>query len=168
MRSLTSLSSFAMKASRLHGLGLVGGTVTHGNGAVGDLRLAQDQHVGHAVNLTGGANLVADLLVAVVQLHADALAVQCAQTHLAGIIERSCRRRAGTFTCTGASQVGNLPAKCSVRMPMNRSMEPKHNAVDHDRALLGRRPRPHTPGQSSAGQLDSPAEWCRTARYVPG
>ena len=27
-------------------------------------------------------------------------------------------------TCTGASQNGNAPAKCSIRMPMKRSNEP--------------------------------------------
>ena len=26
--------------------------------------------------------------------------------------------------CSGASQSGNAPAKCSIRMPMNRSMQP--------------------------------------------
>ena len=29
-------------------------------------------------------------------------------------------------TCSGASQSGKAPAKCSVMTPMNLSMEPKH------------------------------------------
>ena len=28
-------------------------------------------------------------------------------------------------TCTGASQTGKAPAKCSIRMPMKRSRDPK-------------------------------------------
>ena len=39
-------------------------------------------------------------------------------------------------TCSGASQVGNAPAKCSVMTPMKRSMRAEHNAVDHDRTVL--------------------------------
>ena len=30
----------------------------------------------------------------------------------------------GYFACTGASQSGNAPAKCSVRIPINRSILP--------------------------------------------
>ena len=41
-----------------------------------------------------------------------------------------------TFTCTGASQAGNAPAKCSVMTPMNRSMRAQHHPVDHDGAVL--------------------------------
>ena len=51
----------------------------------------------------------------------------------------SCRAvgdRAERCTCTGASHTGNAPAKCSVMMPMKRSMEPRHHAVDHNRAAL--------------------------------
>ena len=40
-----------------------------------------------------------------------------------------------TATCTGASQSGNAPAKCSIRMPMKRSNDAEQRAVDHERAL---------------------------------
>ena len=44
--------------------------------------------------------------------------------NLLGIIPCIYRRSAVLLTCTGASQVGNAPAKCSIRIPMKRSMEP--------------------------------------------
>ena len=42
-----------------------------------------------------------------------------------------------SWTCTGASQVGNAPAKCSIRMAMKRSKRAEDRAVEHDRAVLG-------------------------------
>ena len=47
-----------------------------------------------------------------------------AQQELSGHIPCIYRRSAVRVTCTGASQVGNAPAKCSIRIPMKRSMEP--------------------------------------------
>jgi len=38
-----------------------------------------------------------------------------------------------TFTCTGASQTGNLPAVCSMTEAMKRSKLPKNRPVDDDR-----------------------------------
>ena len=36
-----------------------------------------------------------------------------------------CLKSGSTLTCTGASHVGNAPAKCSIRIPINLSMDPK-------------------------------------------
>ena len=35
-----------------------------------------------------------------------------------------CGAEGSTIAWTGASHVGNFPAKCSVKIPMNRSIEP--------------------------------------------
>ena len=41
-----------------------------------------------------------------------------------------------TVACTGASQTGNAPAKCSMMTEMNRSMRSRDRAVDHDQAFF--------------------------------
>ena len=70
-----------------HRLGLVGGTVAHGHDVVLGLFLADDEHVGHTVDLTGLANLVADRFGAVVDLHTDAHVAQ-AVVGGAGVVVR--------------------------------------------------------------------------------
>ena len=69
--SLDLLEHLGNKLVNAHLNGLVG-TIADGNIAGLDLLLAQDKHVGHAVDAAGLADLVADLLVAVVADHADA------------------------------------------------------------------------------------------------
>ena len=38
--------------------------------------------------------------------------------------------------CTGASQTGKAPAKCSISTPRKRSVDPGHRAVQHHRRVL--------------------------------
>ena len=86
--------------------GLVG-AVADGDIAGLDLLLAQDEHVRHAVDGTGLADLVADLLVAVIAHGADAGGLELGG-HLVGV--GTALLGDGTLTWTGASHVGNLPA----------------------------------------------------------
>lgn len=69
--SLDLLGHLCHKLVNAHLNGLVG-AIADGNVAGLDLLLAQDEHVGHAVDAAGLADLVADLLVAVVADHANA------------------------------------------------------------------------------------------------
>ena len=95
--------------------------------------VANDDHIRNLVNLCF-ADFIANLLVAFVHGYAEALISQLLQTSLAHGILRSV---IGMMrTCSGASHVGNAPAKCSVITPMKRSMEPENNAVDHNRTVL--------------------------------
>ena len=52
-----------------------------------------------------------------------------------GVLRRASRRPAAPRACTGASQVGNAPAKCSIRMPMKRSKRAEDRPVDDHRPL---------------------------------
>ena len=82
------------------------------------------------------ADLRAQLFVALVDLHPQSGRPQL-RCHLAPHSRGTSPRAASTIACTGASQSGNAPAKCSMRMPMNRSMRPEDGAVNHDRPMLG-------------------------------
>lgn len=68
---LDLLEHLRNKLVNAHLNGLVG-AIADGDVAGLDLLLAQDEHVGHAVDAAGLANLVADLLVAIVADHANA------------------------------------------------------------------------------------------------
>ena len=68
----------------------------------------------------------------------------CAQGMLRSVIGM-------TRTCSGASQVGNAPAKCSVRMPMKRSMEPNTTRW----IMIGRCFSPSAPVYSSSKRSGS-------------
>ena len=64
-----------------------------------------------------------------------------------------------TFTCTGASQVGKAPAKCSVMTPMKRSMEPRTTRC----IMTGRCFAPSSPTYSSSKRSGS----CMSSWMVP-
>ena len=84
--------------------------------------VAEHDHVGDLLEL-GFSDPLADRLVALVRFRSNAGLPQPPR--------RSPRRARDalsctetTRTCTGASQYGKSPAKCSIRMPMKRSNEP--------------------------------------------
>ena len=82
--SLDLLGHLGNKLVNAHLNGLVG-AIADGDIAGLDLLLAQDEHVGHAVDAAGLADLVADLLVAVVADHANAGLLQLG-AHLVGVV----------------------------------------------------------------------------------
>ncbi len=80
-----------------------------------------------ALSEAGVGNVVATLGTALTRQHIRLLS-RHAQRRIVYLFdgdEAGQRAAVGsTLTCTGASQVGKAPAKCSVMTPMNRSMEP--------------------------------------------
>ena len=95
----------------------------HRDGARLGLAPAEHEHDGHLGHL-GVVDLAPDLLLARVQLGAQAR--RRAERRRPRRRTRAARVLSGsTATCSGASQSGNAPAKCSIRMPMKRSNEPK-------------------------------------------
>ena len=82
--SLDLLEHLGHKLVNAHLNGLVG-TIADGDVAGLDLLLAQDEHIGHAVDAAGLADLVTDLLVAVVADHANAGVLQLG-AHLVGVV----------------------------------------------------------------------------------
>ena len=58
----------------------------------------------------------------------------------------ACAFRPEETACTGASQVGNAPAKCSIRIPMKRSIEPNTTRW----IMIGRCFSPSAPTYSSS------------------
>lgn len=82
--SLDLLGHLGNKLVDAHLNGLVG-AIADGNVAGLDLLLAQDEHVGHTIDAAGLADLVADLLVAVVADHANAGLLQLG-AHLVGVV----------------------------------------------------------------------------------
>ena len=148
---LLSTSSFSRAAKLLqaHGAQVLAGAVPGGDGAVLHVPVAHHQHIGHL--LQGGLpDLLADLLAAVVHLHPEALPVQLRRPP--GRHTPPARSVTGsTFTCTGASQAGKAPAKCSVMTPMNRSMEPSTTRW----SMTGRCFSPSSPVYSSSKRSGS-------------
>lgn len=81
---LDLLEHLGNKLVNAHLNGLVG-AITDGDVAGLDLLLTKDEHIGHAVDAAGLADLVADLLVAVVADHANAGLLQLG-AHLMSVV----------------------------------------------------------------------------------
>ena len=132
--SLDLLEHLGHKLVNAHLNGLVG-TIADGNVAGLDLLFAQDEHVGHAVDAAGLADLVADLLVAVVADHANAGLLQLG-AHLVGVVaallgNRKCLDLHG-------SQPGGELARKVLNQNTDEALDgAKAHAMQHDGALLG-------------------------------
>ena len=131
---LDLLGHLRNKLVNAHLNGLVG-AIADGDVAGLDLLLAQDEHVGHAVDAAGLANLVADLLVAVVADHADAGLLQLG-AHLVGVI--AALLRDGKCLDLHGSQPGGELARKVLNQNTDEALDgAKAYAVQHDGALLG-------------------------------
>ena len=96
------------------------------------LLVAVDDHERDLLEL-GVADPLADGLVGVVDL--DPVRGELRGQRARGLAVAS--PTGSTRTCTGASQNGNAPAKCSIRMPMKRSNEPISARWINDGSVLG-------------------------------
>ena len=70
-----------------HSAQILAGAGTDGDRLVFHIPVTHNDHIGHLLQ-SGLTDLLADLLVAVIHLHAEALAVQCVRQIL-GIIQRT-------------------------------------------------------------------------------
>ena len=132
--SLDLLEHLGNKLVNAHLNGLVG-TIADGNVAGLDLLLAQDEHVGHAVDAASLADLVANLLVAVVADHADAGLLQLG-AYLVGVV--AALLRDGKRLDLHGSQPGGELARKVLNQNTNEALDgAKAHAVQHDGALLG-------------------------------
>ena len=131
---LDLLENLRNKLVNAHLNGLVG-TIADGNIAGLDLLLAQDEHIGHAVDAASLANLVADLLVAVVADHANAGLLQlCA--HLVSVVAALLGN--GKRLDLHGSQPGGELARKVLDQNTDEALDgAKAYAVQHDGALLG-------------------------------
>lgn len=132
--SLDLLGHLRNKLVNAHLNGLVG-AIADGNVAGLDLLLAQDEHVGHAVDTAGLADLVADLLVAVVADNADAGLLQLG-AHLVGVVAALLgnRKRLDLHR----SQPGGELTRKVLNQNTDEALDgAKAYAVQHDGALLG-------------------------------
>ena len=114
--------------------GLVG-AIADGNVAGLDLLLAQNEHVGHAVDTAGLADLVADLLVAVVADHANAGLLQLG-AHLVGVVAALLGDRK-RLDLHGGQPGGELTRKVLNQNTDEALDGAKAHAMQHDGALLG-------------------------------
>ena len=115
------LAEHLLESLVAHSALVLAGAVTDRDGLVLDVAVAHHQHVGDL--LQGGlADLLADLLVAQVHLRTEAGLIQLGGDLLGVLV--GAVGDGEDLTCTGESQVGKAPAKCSVMTPMKRSMEP--------------------------------------------
>lgn len=131
---LDLLEHLRNKLVNAHLNGLVG-AITDGNVAGLDLLLAQDEHVGYAVDAAGLADLVANLLVAVVADHANASLLQLG-AHLVGVI--AALLRDGKRLDLNGSQPGGELARKVLNQNTDKALDgAKAYAVQHDGALLG-------------------------------
>ena len=132
--SLDLLGHLGNKLVNAHLNGLVG-AIADGNVAGLDLLLAQDEHVGHAVDAASLADLVADLLVAVVADHTDAGLLQLG-AHLVGGV--AALLGDGKRLDLYGSQPGGELARKMLNQNTNKALDgAKAHAVQHDGALLG-------------------------------
>lgn len=104
-----------------HGADVVTAAQRNGNGVLLRFPVAQNEQIGnlHSARL---ADFEADFLVAQVDFRADSGALKRLLKRAGGVVGASVMVM--IFACTGLSHSGNAPEKCSVRMPMKRSMEP--------------------------------------------
>ena len=132
--SLDLLGHLGNKLVNAHLNGLVG-TIADGDVAGLDLLLAQDEHVGNAVDAAGLANLVADLLVAVVADHANAGLLQLG-AHLVGVVAALLRN--GKCLDLHGRQPGGELARKVLNQNTDEALDgAKAHAMQHDGALLG-------------------------------
>ena len=132
--SLDLLENLGNKLINGHLNGLVG-AIADGDVAGLDLLLSQDEHVGHAVDAAGLADLVADLLVAVVADHANAGLLQLG-AHLVGIVA-ALLRDGKRLDLYGSQPGGELTRKVLNQNTDEALDGAKAHAVQHDGALLG-------------------------------
>ena len=131
---LDLLSHLGNKLVDAHLNGLVG-AIANGDVAGLDLLLAQDEHVGHAVDAAGLADLVADLLVAVVADHANAGLLQLG-AHLVGVVAALLGN--GKRLDLHGSQPGGELARKVLNQNTDEALDgAKAHAVQHDGTLLG-------------------------------
>ena len=131
---LDLLEHLSNKLVNAHLNGLVG-AIADGDVAGLDLLLAQDEHVGHAVDAAGLADLVADLLVAVIADHADAGLLQLG-AHLVGVVA-ALLRDGKRFDLHGSQPGGELARKVLNQNADEALDGAKAYAVQHNGALLG-------------------------------
>lgn len=131
---LDLLGHLGNKLVNAHLNGLVG-AIADGDVAGLDLLLAQNEHVGHAVDAAGLADLVADLLVAVVADHANAGLLQLG-THLVSVVAALLRNRK-CLDLHGSQPSGELARKVLNQNTDKALNGAKAYAVQHDGALLG-------------------------------
>lgn len=132
--SLDLLEYLGHKLINAHLNGLVG-AIADGDVTGLDLLLAQDEHVGHAIDAAGLANLVTDLLVAVVADHANAGLLQLG-AYLVGVVAALL----GDGKCLDLH--GGQPGGELTRKVLNQNTDEALNgakayAVQHDGAFLG-------------------------------
>ena len=132
--SLDLLEHLGHKLVNAHLNGLVG-TIADGDVAGLDLLLAQDEHVGHAIDGASLADLVADLLVAVVADHANASLFQLG-AHLVSVV--AALLRDGKCLDLHGSQPGGELARKVLDQNTDEALDgAKAHAMQHDGALLG-------------------------------
>lgn len=132
--SLDLLEHLGHKLVNAHLNGLVG-TVADGDVAGLDLLLAQDEHIRYAVDAAGLADLVADLLVAVVADHANAGLLQLG-AHLVSVVAALLGNRK-RLDLHGSQPSGELARKV-LNQNTNEALDgAKAHAMQHDGALLG-------------------------------
>ena len=132
--SLDLLEHLGHKLVNAHLNGLVG-TIADGDVAGLDLLLAQDEHVGHAVDAAGLADLVADLLVAVVADHANAGLLQLG-AHLVCVVAALLGNRK-RLDLHGGQPGGELARKV-LNQNTDKALDgAKAHAMQHDGTLLG-------------------------------
>ena len=132
--SLDLLEHLGHKLVNAHLNGLVG-AIADGDVAGLDLLLTQDEHVGHAVDAAGLADLVADLLVAIVADHANAGLLQLG-AHLVGVVATLLRD--GKRLDLHGGQPGGKLARKVLDQNTDKALDgAKAHAVQHDGALLG-------------------------------
>ena len=132
--SLDLLGHLGHKLVNAHLNGLVG-AIADGDVAGPDLLLAQDEHVGHAVDAASLADLVADLLVAVVADHADAGLLQLG-AYLVGVVT-ALLGDGKRLDLHGSQPSGELARKVLNQNTDEALDGAKAYAMQHDGALLG-------------------------------
>ena len=132
--SLDLLGHLGHKLVNAHLNGLVG-AIADGDVAGLDLFLTQNEHIGHAVDAAGLADLVADLLVAIVTDHANAGLLQLG-AHLVGVV--AALLRDGKCLDLHGGQPGGELARKVLNQNTNEALDgAKAYAMQHDGALLG-------------------------------
>ena len=131
---LDLLGHLGNKLVNAHLNGLVG-AIADGDVAGLDLLLAQNEHVGHAVDAAGLADLVTDLFVAVVADHANAGLLQLG-AHLVGVVAALLGNRK-RLDLHGSQPGGELARKVLNQNTDKALNGAKAYAVQHDGALLG-------------------------------
>lgn len=131
---LDLLEHLRNKLVNAHLNGLVG-TIADGDVAGLDLLLAQNEHVGYAIDAAGLADFVADLLVAVVADHANAGLFQLG-ANLVGVVA-ALLRDGKCLDLYGSQPGGELAGKVLNQNTDEALDRAKAHAVQHDGALLG-------------------------------